>query len=217
VAGTFIGEIGVTKPDVGSKEGARSITAEIGVAKVEPGIKETAGSFIGEIYVAKEVEPGINGAAGSFIGEICVSKDAGKEAARTVEIVDTEAEVGKKEAFGKGVITEADWINFVFLIDPPAGIESKSGEATGITKERVPDCFIDILHLFRKLPPASKFDSVHSKFPDMRDQYLQLMTRRNYCVDLHVDVLRQFKKKRFAEVGVDFTDGVKKLFILPQH
>jgi hypothetical protein len=43
------------------------------------------------------------------------------------------------------------------------------------------------------------------------------MTRRNYCVDLHEDVLRQHAEKGFAEVGVDFTDGgVKKIFILPQ-
>jgi hypothetical protein len=42
------------------------------------------------------------------------------------------------------------------------------------------------------------------------------MTRRNYCVDLHEDVLRQHAEKGFAEVGVDFTVGVKEIFILPQ-
>jgi hypothetical protein len=48
----------------------------------------------------------------------------------------------------------------------------------------------------------------------MREGYLANMA---YLVDLHVDVLRQHEKKGFTEVGVDFTDGVKKIFILPQH
>jgi len=113
------------------------------------------------------------------------------------------------------VITEADWIQFVFLTKPPAGIEWKA-DATGINKERVPDSFIDILkkrRLLKKMPPPV----THPKYPDLRDRYLAVMTRNNYCADLHADILRQLKQKEFAEVGVDFTDGVKKLFILPQH
>jgi hypothetical protein len=41
------------------------------------------------------------------------------------------------------------------------------------------------------------------------------MARWNYLIDLHEDVLRQHAEKGFAEVGVDFTDGVTKIFILP--
>jgi len=117
------------------------------------------------------------------------------------------------------VITEADWIQFVFLTKPPAGIEWKA-DATGINKERVPDSFIDILknrRLLKKMPPPVTNTVIDTKYPDLRDCYLAVMTRNNYCTDLHADILRQLKQKEFAEVGVDFTDGVKKLFILPQH
>jgi hypothetical protein len=119
------------------------------------------------------------------------------------------------------MVTEASWINYVFLTKPPAGIERKADEPTVamITKETVPDSFIDILKKrrpFQKLPPIKDTSGVYSRFPELRDLYLSAMTRRNCCVDLHEDVLRQHAEKGFTEVGVDFTDGVKKIFILPQ-
>jgi hypothetical protein len=165
------------------------------------GNQEAAGSF-GEISVTK-AEVGNKEAADSFTGEIGVTK----------------AEVGNKEAAGPGMVTEASWINFVFLTKPPAGIERKAEPTVAmITKETVPDSFIDILKkrpLFKKLPPVNETSHLYSRFPELRDIHLSGTARRNYCIDLHEDVLRQHKLKGFAEVGVDFTDGVKKIFILP--
>jgi hypothetical protein len=63
------------------------------------------------------------------------------------EIGVTKAELGNKERGGRepgtGMVTEASWINYVFLTKPPAGIERKADEPTVamITKERVPDSF----------------------------------------------------------------------------
>ena len=64
---------------------------------------------------------------------------------------------------GKGVVTEAAWIDFVFLTKPPAaGILERKAEPTTaaaavlVTKlEMVPDSFMDILgkrRLFHKRP-----------------------------------------------------------------
>jgi hypothetical protein len=88
-----------------------------------------------------------------------------------------------------------------------------------ITKEMVPDSFIDRLKekpVFKRLSPIRNTSGVYSKFPKTRDLTLAAIARWNSCIDLHEDVLRQNEKKGFAEVGVDFTDGVKKIFILPQ-
>jgi hypothetical protein len=120
------------------------------------------------------------------------------------------------------MVTEASWINFVFLTKPPAGIERMAEPTvamTMITKETVPDSFIDILkkrRLYQKLPPIKENAYVYSRFPELRDLRQSDTARRNYCIDLHTDVLRQHEKKGFAEVGVDFTHGVKKIFILPR-
>jgi hypothetical protein len=185
----------------GNQEAAGSF-GEISVTKAEVGNKEAADSFTGEIGVTK-AEVGNKEAAGSFTGEIGVTKD----------------ELGNKEAAGPGMVTEASWINFVFLTKPPAGIERKAEPTVAmITKETVPDSFIDILKkrpLFKKLPPVNETSHLYSRFPELRDIHLSGTARRNYCIDLHEDVLRQHKLKGFAEVGVDFTDGVKKIFILP--
>ena len=133
----------------------------------------------------------------------------------------TKAERGNKEAAGTGMVTEASWINFVFLTKPPTGIQRKAEPTVAmITKEMVPDSFIDILkmrHLYQKLPPIKENSYVYSRFPELRDLRQSDTARRNYCIVLHADVQRQHEKKGFAEVGVDFTDGVKKIFILPQH
>ncbi|EER90344.2 hypothetical protein BDA96_10G329600 [Sorghum bicolor] len=90
-----------------------------------------------------------------------------------------------------------------------------------ITKETVPDSFIDILtkrRPFKKFPPMTdEYYNLLSKYdPKLRDRCLMDTARRNCCVDLHYDVLRQHAEKGFAEVGVDFTGGVKKIFILPE-
>jgi hypothetical protein len=52
--------------------------------------------------------------------------------------------------------------------------------------------------------------------PKLRELSLMDRERRNCCVDLHEDVLRQHAEKGFTEVGVDFTDDVKKIFVLPR-
>jgi hypothetical protein len=145
-----------------------------------------------------------------------------KEAASSItgEIDVTKAEVGNKEAAGPGVVTEVSWIEFVFPVKQPVGRERKA-EPTGamITKEMVPDSFIYRLKkrpVFKRLPSINDdISDVYLMFPKMREGYLGNMARWNYLIDLHEDVLRQHAEKGFAEVGVDFTDGVTKIFILP--
>jgi hypothetical protein len=64
---------------------------------------------------------------------------------------------------------------------------------------------------------TDRYSNLLSKYdPRLRELRLMDRARRNCCVDLHEDVLRQHAENGFAEVGVDFTDGVKKIFILPQ-
>ncbi|CAD6335504.1 unnamed protein product [Miscanthus lutarioriparius] len=90
-----------------------------------------------------------------------------------------------------------------------------------ITKETVADSFIDILRKrrpFKKYPPMTdRYSNLLSKYdPKLCELSLMDRARRNCRVDLHADVLRQYTEKGFAEAGVDFTDGVKKIFVLPQ-
>jgi len=75
-----------------------------------------------------------------------------------------------------------------------------------ITKETVPDSFIDILtkrRPFKKFPPMTdEYYNLLSKYdPKLRDRCLMDTARRNCCVDLHYDVLRQHAEKGFAEVA----------------
>lgn len=147
-------------------------------------------------------EVGNKEAVGMFTGEIDVTK----------------AEVG---AEGKGVVTEETWIEFVFHKLPVELLEHKA-EPTGamITKELVPDVIVERLKKRRplhKLPPIDDdFSDGYIIFPELRKGYLSNMARWNYLVDLQEDVVKQHAEKGFAEVGVDFTNGVKKIFILPQ-
>jgi hypothetical protein len=112
-------------------------------------------------------------AVGSFTGEIDVTK----------------AEVGNKEVAGKGMVTEAHWIEFVFPVKPPVGSERKA-EPTGamnmITKEMVPDSFINRLKerpVFKRLSSIRNTSSVYSKFPKTRDLTLATIARWNSCID----------------------------------
>jgi hypothetical protein len=153
----------------------------------------------GEIGVTKaELENKEQAAAGSFAGEeIGVTK---------------KAEPGNKEEVvaGKGVVTEADWIEFVFPVKPPPGItaerkaEPTTGAAAVITKERVPECLMDRLRerrVFKRLPPLPNSSGVFDEYPKARDFILATVARWNYLVGLHEDVLKLHAEKGFAEVG----------------
>ena len=104
--------------------------------------------------------------------------------------------------------------------------EVKAAEPTTvamITKERVPDSFIERIKTrpSRKLPRLSQEEiELYSEFfpeePEAVALELANITRWNYFVDLEQDCLRQHAEKGYAEVGVDFTNGIKQIFILPQ-
>ena len=80
-----------------------------------------------------------------------------------------------------------------------------------MTKERVPESYITGIKArpMRKMRPLS--DVIAAGNPKARDRFLAANALINYLVDLEQDCLRQH-----AEIGVDYTDGVKKIFILPQ-
>jgi hypothetical protein len=51
--------------------------------------------------------------------------------------------------------------------------------------------------------------------PEFLASELENIARWNCFVDLEQDCLRQHEEMGYAEVGVDFTNGIKQIFILP--
>ena len=85
-----------------------------------------------------------------------------------------------------------------------------------VTKERVPEAYIMRIKTrpLRKMRPLR--DSIGAGNPEVRERFLATNAHIDYLVDLEQDCLRQHAEKGYAEIGVDYTDGVKKIFILPQ-
>ena len=163
-----------------------------------------------------------NADVGSFIGEIGVTK----------------AELANKKAAGTGMVKAASWSDFGTCgTKPAAGNKTAPGSEPGpkeerkaetavamITKETVPDSFIDRIKTrpSPKLPPLSQEEiELYSEFfpeePEAIALELENITRWNYFVDLEQDCLRQHAEKGYAEVGVDYTNGIKQIFILPRQ
>jgi len=163
-----------------------------------------------------------NADVGSFIGEIGVTK----------------AELANKKAAGTGMVKAASWSDLLGTCGtkPAAGNKTAPGSepepkeerkaepaVAMITKETVPDSFIDRIKTrpSRKLRPLSEeqiefYTEFSPENPEFLASELANITRWNYFVDLEQDCLRQYAEKGYAEVGVDFTNGIKQIFILPQ-
>ena len=82
--------------------------------------------------------------------------------------------------------------------------------------ERVPEAYIMRIKTrpLRKMRPLR--DSIGAGNPEVRERFLATNAHIDYLVDLEQDCLRQHAEKGYAEIGVDYTDGFKKIFILPQ-
>jgi hypothetical protein len=107
-------------------------------------------------------------------------------------------------------------------IAEPAAAKEEEGRMAAepalalVTKERVPEAYITRIKTrpLRKMRPLR--DSIGAGNPEARERFLATNAHIDYLVDLEQDCLRQHAERGYAEIGVDYTDGFKKIFILPQ-
>ena len=100
--------------------------------------------------------------------------------------------------------------------------ESKAEPAVSlITQETVPQSFIDMIKTrpSRKIPPFTEglIELYNDVLPEAIALEEELAIHWNYFVDLEQDCMSQYEEKGYAEVSVDFTNGMKQIFILPRE